>query len=292
MRFILHILLTTIVYCDRPIYDCKSPCIGKTSSMKKQYIFQTDAQETDTFVVPNKTKYTVYFAKKYNHINLTITNTTSLTNFSYSETELSPMYQILKYTVSTGESIQHTLISLSSNESISWQVEIGEQNQFTVYQLLAIPLDMIFLHGHYWSKLFYEWIFFLVTFIMAILINSLETKKNTSFLNSLLLYSSAGFLASAGSKLYHTIVAALNAKTFDKDFVFTIIVVCILIEIAPIFIALLTSYYINKYTLITIVLTSIISIGLLFLGSGYFVGPCFLFLSCIFKFIHISIQTT
>tara|TARA_A100001015_G_C14721223_1_gene605962 strand:+ start:36 stop:419 length:384 start_codon:yes stop_codon:yes gene_type:complete len=127
---------------------------------------------------------------------------------------------------------------------------------------------------------------------MAILINSLETKKNTSFFNSLLLYSCAGFLASSGSKVYHTTVAALNTKTFNGDFIFTILVICILIEITPIILAILMSIYVNKAPITSIAFITIISIGLLFVGSGYFVGPCFLLLSCIFKSIHINIKNT
>ena len=291
MKHILHFLMTSIVYCARPVYDCSSPCIGEINDIKKQYIFNIESGETSTFLLPEDTKYKIFFARKYTQVNLMMKESKSVEykNFSDVESEISSMYQILKYNVLSGETTRNTSISITANESVSWQVEIGERTQFTAYQLFFIPLDMMFLHGYYWSKLFYDWIFFVVTFSMTVLTNSLETKNNTTFFYSLLLYSCAGFLASAGSKLYHTIAASLDSRSFDENVLFTISVVCFLIEFFPIFVAMLFSYFVRKKPYISIFSTLFISICILFLGAGYFIGPCFLLLSCIFKYIHVSL---
>jgi len=259
--------------------------VNTNANIQKQYIF-TDEM---TVNISNGTNYTIFFAHAYEHTNLSITNSLGInqyTNFSNVTTEFSPIYQILQYNIVSGETSENTLISVESNETVVWQIQIGERVQFTPYQLFLIPLDMILLHGYYWSKTFYDWIFFLITFGMAVLTNSLETKKNTTFFNSLLLYSCAGFLASAGSKLYHTIAASLTSNVFDQTFIFTITVVCLCIELGPIILASLLYYIVGTSKNIpsfSISISILTSFGILFLGSGYFVGPFFLCISCIFK---------
>lgn len=255
------LLLHTII-ASRPTYECGNPCVVDTSMT---YVFVSRKQ-----TILTDAPFTVYMAQKF--VNVTLDGVP----VNYTTVEFDPFMQIIRYPVFKG--VRKSL-TIESTSLVRWSVAMDPDMSFE--QWIRIPIDMVFLHGYYWSDRFNEWIIFIVMFLSASLFVSLKYGRQRWIIPSVLVYSAAAFWSTLGSKLYHTIVAAVDAQFVTyESIVVGLVVVGICFECLPI-LSCYVHFTFYKSRPIAVSILSLI-VGVLFVSSGYYIGPLLLVLAALF----------
>lgn len=270
MRF-FQIVMVGVCIQGKYVYDCENPCTY-TSSRKTEFIFNTYDIATQYLIVSSE-RNDIYFSKKYNPSEVTVMINHIHYDLSF-ENVFDPLMQITKYKLQLNNSV-HTISVTAKNSTIKWSVHTGTDEMYDALQLIAIPIDMVKLHGVYWSGRFYDWIFFVVNACIAtVYVSSFHYYKQTLF-DTLIVYAIASLSASFTAKLYHTIVSVLEIN-YTVDTTYAIFVIGVCFEIVPI--ALLFVYY-QFYMSSPYISSScaiVLATLLLFCGSGMYFAPTFI----------------
>ena len=280
------LFLLPFVMSLRPTYDCVSPCIASPENLEKQeFVFKTMSGQSRTMTLKPKidTNFRIFFSRKYIESEVDIYIKNKLVKPFYKQVELNPLLQVVKYNIYEHslkkDEVLEVLIS-SKSRIIRWSLEIGTTDQIDALQLLHIPIDMIHMHGTYWSDRLHDWIFFVLSYIVAVLF--ISTKFGYQLIiPSLAIYAIAGFTGALGSKLYHLSVASFRIDDADT-LAFSILVIAICFEVIPALYAYAhIRFYVQRPYLIGS-MTFFVAAGISFGGSGYYIGAAFLGLAAIF----------
>lgn len=285
----IDILLLSIIWTTaaiEPTYECAQPCVESVDDTRKQFIFCTKESQNDTITLNShvETEYTIHFPQKYLesevdvHIDEILFN--DYVNFSSS---IDPYFQILKYQIKKSTMSQLNITVVAKMGVVNWMVTTGRQDSVTLRELFLYPMNLVLLHGYYWSNRLYDWIFFLLNACIIILyISSCRSKQ--SVISSLALYSFGAFTASFCAKLYHIIF--VSVQEFDSlTLVFSICIVGLCFDIFPSIFALIHFRFHKKHPLFLGVFNALISLVFMFVGGGYYLGSVFLLLSSLFVLV-------
>lgn len=169
-----------------------------------------------------------------------------------------------------------TVKSLEADKLIRWRLMTKPEQNRMDYDLmffLRVPINAVMLHGSRWTNAFYDWVFFVVCFLLSVFL--IATKKSyQKIVPSLAIYACASYAASFSAKLYHVLLGyfAVTDKVSFAIFVLAIEFAAVLWSVL-----FITTYYRNPYLIGS--LSLIASSGFVFLGTSYFAGNGLLGLS-------------
>ena len=290
MKLILHLLL---VYAVGPViseidYDCSEPCVKRVDNQTQYLLFmKTDMlSRKDVVIDPNtSTNFHVFLARKYINKELEIRINGKRFNYTFDDVEFDHMFQIVKYGVYKDTIESTTTISIiTGNRTVRWSIEFNPNNRFiqwSLYDLIRVPINMIHLHGSYWTNLFYDWIFFIVSFALSTFIISSHPSLS-NIVPSLCMYATAAFTATFTSKLYHIILASFRIQTIYITY--GILVNGVVFELVPLIFILLFLKNTNFPVILSLLLILIAIFGVV-AGTSYYVGNIFISFVCIFQIL-------
>jgi len=195
----------------------------------------------------------------------------------YEDTEYDSFMQIVKYNIlnTTTSSINSVQIS-SFNRTLRWGVRTGTIPNITPKTMIMIPINMYYLHGSYWSNQFYDYVFFIVSFVIAILYLS-SSFGYKRIISASAIYAIAAFSASFCAKIYHIILASFRINA--SELIFSILINGVVFELLPIAICILQLQFFVKKSYIQGLLSVVTGGALLLCGSSYYIGPSFIIIA-------------
>lgn len=286
LLLVMHLF---IAQADRPIYNCESPCIKKiTDDSIHDFVFETGPNAIHNFTTQATTPSIVYLmmSRKYLATEIDVRVNGNLLVIENITTIFDSFLQVVKYnvyykTLQAGESVE--FIITSKNRTLRWGIRTGTELNMSWQQWLYLPVDMFHFHGKYWSNLFYDWIFFIIPFSLAILYIS-STFGYQHINTSMAIYAACAFVATAFAKIYHIILSSFRLDD-ASEVIFSILVSTLVIEILPIIFCFQHMFWHKSKPFIQGTFSIVLSIILLIVGSSYYIGTGFLFLAGVFTIL-------
>jgi hypothetical protein len=232
------------------------------------------------------------FSKSYlpSEINISINDNPIVVETLNRTTSYDSLMQVVKYnmyssTLQANQSI--TLMITSKHRTLRWGIKTGTIPNYSIQQLVYIPIDMFLFHGAYWSNMFYDWIFFVIPFTVAILYIS-SSRGYNDIIATMAIYAACGFSATAFAKLYHIILSCFRLSDLSES-IFSITVLTLVVEILPIAFCFQHIYVYKSKPLIQGLFSIVLSVLLLLAGASYYIGTGFLLLAGICTLIFKSL---
>lgn len=158
----------------------------------------------------------------------------------------------------------------------------GRESELTALEIVTLPIAMFNVHGHFFARQGYYWIFTIVGSVLATLYIAFGRLRVWQVA---LAYSMAAFAVVLCEKLYHAIVASLSAGT-ASEVTFMIACVSVLSEGIPLTVALLIMRFATCRPVAWAVVGLLTATGFLFLaGSGWFVGTALLAVASLLRLL-------
>lgn len=188
-------------------------------------------------------------------------------------------------------SSKHFTIRIVSKEDFFWGPVIGLGESFTFSEILSFPIYIRRLHGSYWNENGHYWFwFFIISPLIFVLFTPLyfnfSKQKikdvNVSLVNTCYEFAILGFLSAFFDKFQHLVMSQMKAE-FGSEFWIGLILVVIVPEVTGLTLSII--FLVRKS--LSFMWSLISGLGLLFVfGAGYFIGPGFLVLASIVKFVE------
>ena len=164
---------------------------------------------------------------------------------------------------------ENTVRATCGDRACNLLLFVGSGYRLTPLEIVSLPISMARVHGSYWTRQYYYWIFYSVAIVLAgtfVLCNRLRPWQRV------LVLAMTFFASGCCEKLYHAILAA--TKTGDtRSVAFAVVLVAICSEVLPLLFCMAYLKH-GKYKPVPWSLVGVtVATGFLFLGgSGWFAG--------------------